>query len=261
MLRRMGWIASLGLLAALAAPALADEKVDKIEKALIEAYGNVKSFTATMKIEAEMMGMKMTQDGNIESMRDGDKSKARIEMKGSMDMGGQKMDMTSSTISDGEFTYIVSEQMGQKNAMKTKGEGRQSSDPKQIIAELKKQYDIKALDDQKVGDMDCHTLECTMKGEAGNPGSPTKQIMNFCKKTGMMIKLVGSDKEGKPMMTITMSDIKLDAKVDPARFVFKAPEGVQVMDMTGGAAAGGAAPAAGEKKPAEGEKKPESGKP
>lgn len=266
MLRRMGWIASLGLLAALAAPAMADEKVDTIEKALIECYGKVKSYTASMKVEAEMMGMKMTQDGKIEGMREGEKSKSRVEMKGAVDMGGQKMEMNSTAINDGDAMYIVSEQMGQKQAMKTKVDGKQSQDPKAVLAELKKQYDLKAGDDQKVGDVDCYTIECTLKGTDSNPNTPAKQVLNFCKKSGMMVRMVGSDKDGKPMMTVTVSDVKLDAKVDPERFVFKAPEGVQVMDMSN--MGGGAAAPSGEKKPAEGapksgegEKKPEGAKP
>ena len=34
------------------------------------------------------------------------------------------------------------------------------------------------------------------------------------------------------MMTTKYTDIKLNEKIDPERFVFTAPEGVQVMDMT-----------------------------
>ena len=40
------------------------------------------------------------------------------------------------------------------------------------------------------------------------------------------------DEQSKSMITSLMSDIKPNADIKPERFVFKAPEGVVVMDMT-----------------------------
>jgi outer membrane lipoprotein-sorting protein len=38
--------------------------------------------------------------------------------------------------------------------------------------------------------------------------------------------------DGKPMNTMTYSDIKINDKISPDRFVFKAPPGVEVQDLS-----------------------------
>ena len=56
--------------------------------------------------------------------------------------------------------------------------------------------------------------------------------MSFHKESGQMIKMIAYSPDGKPMATTTFSDIKINPKISPDRFVFKAPPGVTVQDMT-----------------------------
>jgi len=56
--------------------------------------------------------------------------------------------------------------------------------------------------------------------------------MYFNKKHGLMIKTLGLDEKGKVNSTVLVTDLKLGATVAADRFVFKAPEGVQVQDLS-----------------------------
>jgi outer membrane lipoprotein-sorting protein len=46
--------------------------------------------------------------------------------------------------------------------------------------------------------------------------------------------MVANGPDGKPMTTMTYTDIKINPDIPADRFVFKAPEGVQVQDMSKG---------------------------
>lgn len=231
MSRRFRLLASLGLGALLAVPALAEQKLEDVTKAISEANAKVKSYTAKMKTEAEMMGNKMTSEMTMEIMRKDGKILSHTETKGQMQMGETKMEQNATSVCDGEFIYVLSESMGQKNAMKMKYDPKQTGDAESMLKEYTKQYDVKLLADEKVGDVDCYALEGKAKDGAA-AGGPAKQNLYFCKKTGILMKATGFDKDGKQMMSATTSDLKLDAEIKKERFEFKAPEGVQVMDMT-----------------------------
>jgi outer membrane lipoprotein-sorting protein len=56
--------------------------------------------------------------------------------------------------------------------------------------------------------------------------------MYYSQEHGVPVKSVMYGPDGKPITTMTFSDYKFDVKIDPQRFVFKAPEGVQVIDQT-----------------------------
>ena len=43
----------------------------------------------------------------------------------------------------------------------------------------------------------------------------------------------GLNSGGDVIMSVTLSNIKVDPKLDPARFVFKPEPGTNVIDMTG----------------------------
>jgi hypothetical protein len=59
------------------------------------------------------------------------------------------------------------------------------------------------------------------------------RIVNyFDKKTGIGLKTVSFDEKDKAVMTSVTTDVKINADIKDDRFVFKAPEGVQVVDMS-----------------------------
>jgi outer membrane lipoprotein-sorting protein len=179
-----------------------------------------------------MQGMSMKSEGTIEYLIQDGKELFRMDMTMKQSMGGQEMDGSMSTIADGQFVYAVTEMMGQKMAMKQKPDSFQGAvGGKQMFEDMKKSNELKLLPDEKVDGQATFVIEATPKSAGPRPYANSK--MFFAKDSGIMVKMVGVDTGGNEVMTMKVSDVKRDPKIDADRFVFKAPEGVQVMDMTG----------------------------
>jgi outer membrane lipoprotein-sorting protein len=236
MIDRKHYIMLAGLFAlVIAAPALA-QSLDDVEKKIVEAADKVKSFTADMTMESEMQqgGRTMAHrgKGTIEVVRRGDKMLSRMEQKITMDTGagGQKMEVSTLTVIDEEYMYMLTEQFGQKMAMKRKPDpGQMRFAGKSMFEELRKEHDLKLLPEAQVEGRDAYVIEATPKNQTG---PVAKQVSYFDKQTGLVLKMAALDAAGKAMHTTTFSNYKTNVEIDPDHFKFKAPEGVQIMDMT-----------------------------
>ena len=216
----------------LQAGALAGETLESVEKKIIEQWSKLKSMSAKTTMEMTMQGMSMKSDGTTEYLNDQGKEKYRMDMKMEQSFGDQKMEGSVSTISDGTFVYNLNDMMGQKMAMKQKADSLQGAPGgRQMFDNMKKNSELTLLPDEKIDGQAAYVIESKPKSPGPQPMSKSK--MYFAKDSGIMIKMVGLDAEGKAIMTMNVKDVKLNPKISPDRFVFKAPEGVQVMDMTG----------------------------
>lgn len=232
---RAAVVAALALSGALARA----ETLEEVQKKIIDAAEKVKSFTATLTMNMEMkheaMSMKQEGQGSIEFMRRGDKLMSRMEMKlsGVTKMGDteQKLEQSLLNIADGEYNYIFADQGGHKSAIKTKIDpNNQSVANAAMFQEWKKDHDLKLLPSEKIEGKEAYVLEITPKKPGGGPLG--KQQYYFDKEHGIMVKMVGFEPDGQPMQTITLTQLKLNVDLKPDRFEFKAPEGVEVQDMT-----------------------------
>lgn len=230
--------AALGgvLFLAAALPAAAGESLEAIEKALAEKWTDITSVSAKVKINANMMGStsegtSMKSDGTLEVMVQDGKSLMRMESTMEHSMGGQTMKMSSLMISDGEYTYALNDAMGQKMATKSKTNSADKSlFGSGMIAALKEHNEVSAGDDAKVDGKDCYVL--VAKSKSGSTDSPTLKYY-FDKSNGLVLKVEGVGPKGETQMTVVYSDVKVNPKLDPQRFKFVAPEGVQVMEIPG----------------------------
>jgi outer membrane lipoprotein-sorting protein len=218
--------------------AVADDKLDALEKEIAAKWEKVESMTAkmdmTMQMDQGAMKMHNTMKATVEFLRKGERMLSRIEgeMEMTMDMGGQKNTMKTPMlmVSDGEFTHMLAEQMGQKMCVKDKAD-ENSLTGAEMFNSLRKQYDLTMVDDEEVDGDKCWVVHAKPK-QAGQPGQPVKVAFYFRKKDAATVQMLGYDASDKKVMTTTYSDIKFNEKLDPKRFEFEVPEGVQVMDMT-----------------------------
>lgn len=213
--------------------------IEEVEKSLMDARNKVKSYTAKTKMvqDVDLGGgnkMQSTMDGTIEWMRKGDKFLYRNDNKGMMtqNMSGQenKMESNATMISDGDFMYTLTEQMGQKHAFKAPVDPNISGDAKVMFAALREDSNLKVLPDEKVDGADAYVIEAMPKEAQGSPMSKT--LFYFRKDNGMMVKNEAFDDKGKKIFTTTTTDIKMNTEIPAERFVFKAPAGVEVTDLT-----------------------------
>lgn len=228
--RSIVWIVGAALI--LGNVAQAEPTLEQIEKDLTKKWEKVESLSSKMKMVGDMQGMTMKAEGTMEYMKKDDKELLRVEMEMTMNSPQGEQKMPSTSISDGEFVYTLTEMMGQQMAMKQKISAMNgAAGGAQMFEQLREQFELKALSSETVDGKDVYVLEGTSKQQSmQNPFK--KARFYFATDTGMFLKMSGFDDTGKEVMTMSYSDVKVNPKLDPERFVFKAPEGVQVMDMT-----------------------------
>jgi len=240
MVRRVAWIVTCFLVVGVPGLVQADS-IEDIQKKLVESNAKLKSYTCKMKMVQNFdmgQGNKMQSDysGTTEWMRKGDKFALRTEMKGTAVQSsiGQesKIEISVTMVCDGDTLYTLSTQMGQTMATKQKPDASLGGEPKKYFDELVAKNNVKVLPDDKVDGEACFVIEATPKDPA-EAATIAKTIMYFRKDIGVNVKAIGKDKDGKEVFSNASSEFKINSEIAADRFVFKAPEGVQVMDMTG----------------------------
>lgn len=221
----------------------ADDKIDAIAREAIEKWNAVKSLKAKMTVRSEVarMGqvMRTNVTGSFELLRKGGKALYRQEHNATsmLDANGRKMTINARilTVYDGEYLYQhqVAEQLGQNMATKRKMDsGGMLAGGEQMFDILRSNFDLTAGADTKVNGDDCWVIDARPKMPNPQPGAPTVLTHYIRKKDGFEVKLVGVNADGKTVLETTYSDIHLNEPIDPSRFKFVPPEGVNVMDIT-----------------------------
>jgi outer membrane lipoprotein-sorting protein len=249
---RLVALATLGI--GCASAVLADD-LEGVQKKISAAWEKQKSMTAKVTLATHMEMGTMVIDGSgegtIEFMRQADKIYSRNDIKSTttQKMGDkdQKTEQSMLNIIDGEYMYSLTEMAGQKSANKSKIDAKMAGEPKAMFEELGKEYDFKLLPDEEVNGAKTYVIEANPKQK--NPMGGGRMVLNFLQDSGFVVKLAIFGEAEKPITTITYSDLKMDVKIDPDHFKFKAPEGVEVVDQTQ-VAAPGSAPASAPAKPA-----------
>ena len=171
--------------------------------------------------------MVSTTEGTTEMLRKGDIFLSRMETKSVTEnvVAGNtsKQESAMLMINDGSYTYTVSEMGGTKSAFKNKVE-KSDVDP---FKAWRENAELKVLADASLDGHAVWVIEATPKLAQATQG---KTVIYYHKESGQMIKMVVYTPDGKPMTTTTYSDIKVNEKISPDRFVFKAPPGVEVQD-------------------------------
>lgn len=225
----------------------AAETVESLARKIGEQTDKYKTLQYDMHMvnEVESMGGRMVMDGQFQAMRKSGKTVSRMESKTVQKMGEESQTFTSTMINDGEFMYTISDVAGQKMAMKMKPNPKMAgSDPlssESAFKAMKQDFNLKVLPDATVDGKEAWVLEATPK-DAKNAEILARMVNYYDKKNGLPIKSVGYDKAGKVVNTTTFSNFKLNADIPAERFVFKAPPGVEVMDMTKMPGMGGGMP-------------------
>ena len=216
------------------------DDIDKVLKEIAEKTKNHKSYQAKVHTETKISSQgyknETTSIGSMEYVRTGDnkykmrnESKARSVTEVSGDT--QRTETTTLIIDDGEFMYMYSETNGQKSAQKMKSNASTETmdDPFKVYRE---HYDLALLPEEDVDGHATHVIEA--KPKAGSPIAATSgsTVSYYRKSDGAMLKSVTYGTDGKPMSTMTWTEVKVNGKISADRFVFKAPPGVEVQDLT-----------------------------
>ncbi|MBE7506960.1 MAG: outer membrane lipoprotein carrier protein LolA [Planctomycetia bacterium] len=192
----------------------------------------------TIDVNMPQMSMKSTTEQTAQYVNNGDKILGRLETtsKSEQKMGDQASKTESKTvdISDGQFAYTVSETDGTKSASKRKADLTKELSPFNAQASFKlmeEQFTIKLLPDETVDGKAAWVLEMKAKDPAQS-ALVGRTLSYYDKESGISVKSMSFDPSGKPTTTSMTKDIKINSTINPDRFVFKAPPGVNVVDTT-----------------------------
>jgi outer membrane lipoprotein-sorting protein len=218
------------------------ETIDDVKKKIHAKVSTYKSLeykaNYTMDVNMPQMSMKSTTEQTAQYQNNGDKVLGRLETttKSEQRMGDQssKTESKSVDISDGQFAYTVSETDGMKSASKRKADLTKDLSPFNALASFKlmeEHFAIKLLPDETVDGKAAWVLELKAKDPAQS-ALVGRTLSYYDKETGISVKSMSYDPSGKPTTTSMTKDIKINSTINPDRFVFKAPPGVEVVDST-----------------------------
>jgi outer membrane lipoprotein-sorting protein len=217
--------------------------LDSLETEIGGKWDKVQTLSYDMESTTTMAGegfaMNSACAGTTEMKRKDDKcwlcrsdSKTTTTQK----IAGQetKTEMTSLMIVDADFMYTLSDVNGQKTAMKCKADAWSKAMGKNFIKTLREENNVEVLPDETVDGVACYALSATPKKAAPNQGK-----MKFClsKESGMVLLTQSFAPDGKVISNTKIKNLKLNPALADDRFVFTAPAGVQVQDMTNPGAA------------------------
>ncbi|HNR31220.1 MAG TPA: hypothetical protein PKI11_10045 [Candidatus Hydrogenedentes bacterium] len=208
---------------------------EEVEADILDAWSKVRTLKADLALETmieEESTMTATGDVTMLVVGDAAKYRQRITMKIE---GPMALDMTMDSVYDGQELYIVNEVLGQKTLLKTQpGAGEDIPPPggKILLDRVKEDFTVSVGEDRKVGAARCYVLECVPK----NPAEGIARLLVFMnKKTGVAAGMEIYPEVGAPIM-VRYTNVRINSDVDPAQFVFTAPEGVAIAEETPAAA-------------------------
>jgi outer membrane lipoprotein-sorting protein len=233
----------IALIAALLAAAGHASDLGEVAEKLTKAQSELKSYTAKFKLSSQIARTSKTEaEGTFEWLRapDGVRFRQDIRRKTTHDLEGEKMvlDESETTMSDGKYHYQIRHET--KNVLKQKfdPESPEVLGAEALLSRLNMDYtEIKIMPEEKVAGHDCIVVSGSREAEESSPDDPiisvAKETIWFAKDTGFPVKMLAYDKGGQVVHSKEFSDIQKDPKIDPDRFVFKAAEGINLMDRSG----------------------------
>jgi len=228
---------SMMVVVASAASATAQETLESVEKHILQMIGNDTTMSArvvsTIEESSDDFSITTTKRGSYEYMKTGQAIRFRREslVTGVESVAGEKtkFEQTELIICDGQNIYTLMDNMGHKSAVRVKADRtRTGGIDKALFARWHRAYNMVLLTDGEVDEHATYVIEA--KPKKTDSVLPARTLYFFRKDNGVMVKRVQENSDGKIVESTTYSDVRINEKIDPQRFVFKAPEGVRVKD-------------------------------
>ncbi len=234
MRNRTALLATLMVCLVCSSSASAGETPASVEKKILDAWEDLHSMTAKMNLEMTYYSRKIHTSGSVDYWKAGGKNLLRMEMHMTQSAGGPELKTSTTSVSDDEKTVAIRESPDGTIVTKERPTSRLGSPGgRMMFDDLKEKNKLAVLPDEKLEGMDVFVIEATLKDSTNQPYEKAK--IYFAKKTGMLVKLSGINGIDQEILTLTYSDIKINPKIDPDRFVLIPPADAQIIDNTGSA--------------------------
>lgn len=217
--------------------ASAEETLESVEKNILESLGKHTSWAGQVTVTFDMQEPDFRMSGTKRGLYEYAKKKRRIMFRRELNITGvevidgqeSKFQESETRICDGQFVHTLTENMGRQTATKVRARpGRIMGASKSLFRRWHRLYDLKLLPDESVHGDQAYVIEA--KPKLGDPGLPARTLFYFSKNSGILIKRVHQDDKGKTTESTTFSSIILNPEIDPQRFVFEAPDGIEIIE-------------------------------
>lgn len=144
--------------------------------------------------------------------------------------GEQVEETVTLSIYDGQYMYDLRRTPQRVSATKSQPR-RNPHDPIGRLQHAQGQFEARVLPDRTFEGKEVYALE--FRPRSGDTAAITRRMVSYTdRKTGLPIKTINYDKNGKVVSTATVVESKLNEDIPADHFVFHAPPGVEVRDMT-----------------------------
>jgi outer membrane lipoprotein-sorting protein len=217
----------------------ADVDLRKIEQKLLELVPKFTSLSAAMSLKVDYSGTlswdRSDGRGSVEYLIKGDQILSRVDMTSesiaTVGTSEVKTRDVHTLYSDGKYVFDVGESNGNKIAFKMNADPMQVAVPTKALFEVwRTDYETKVLPDEKVDGKDCWVIEARPKNTEKTPAA--RMISYFRKDVPLLVKTVSYDKFDRPIQWSALTDIKINPKLDPERFVFKPSPDYELHDIS-----------------------------
>lgn len=202
----------------------------------ISAHNSIKAKMLIQSVSASgAMRMATVSNGTYEHLKKGDLVFFRVDLTsetvartpGQPDKRGRQRVIT---IGDGSATYTLTEQQNRYEAIK-KGlkPGMTTLADGPFFDNLKSNYSLSVNPEEKIAGRDTWVIEAKTRA----PGSQIARTLHYIDKaTGVRLRTAGFDDQGRRVSFTDLSEIQVDAEIDPKRFELELPKGVKLVDLS-----------------------------
>ena len=222
----------------------AEQTLESVENDVEALWAKINAFSAKVTSDTNVamgpLSVKSRATGTLECLKQGDVSLFRLDLVNKMDTGiplAGAMEQKMLSVYDGKEMISEMEMMGKRQAIRMPSDSARKQGPasgKSMFATFRKQGDVKLLPDAAVDGKPAYVVEVT-PNDAMKKGAPTPVGLikyYISKEYGLQIKTEVFNEEGEPTSTTVYNDIDTTAKLTPERFVYTAPPGVTIQDMS-----------------------------
>ena len=215
------------------------EELRKVERKLLEQVPKFTSFSAVMSVKVDYSSTiswdRSEGRGTVEYLIKGDQILSRLEMTSestaTVGTAETKTRDVHTLYGDGKYVYDVGESNETKLAFKMNSDPMQIAVPTPALFEVwRSQYEAKVLPDEKLDGKDVWVIELRPKDTYKTPAA--RMVSYYRKDLPLLVKTVSYDKFDKPFQWTLVTDIKVNPKLDPERFVFKPSPDYEFHDVT-----------------------------
>ncbi|MBI4718484.1 MAG: hypothetical protein HY763_11805 [Planctomycetes bacterium] len=218
-------------------PGAGGASVEEIEKLLVEKWGQVRSLSAKRDILSEMRAPEGTatteSTGKILLQRTDRGWLMRLEMRAdTVSNYGSKLsriESSSVSISDGEYTYTDAVSNDKRRVVKTNIDPAQQLDVAALFAALRKHGNVRVLTDEVV---DGQKVYAVASEKPEGPEAGTELVYYFARDTGVLLKQVLNNPSRYTRVTTRLSNVDLNKDIASSEFKFTPPEDQSIVDMT-----------------------------